>query len=145
MGLSHFLPRMTKIVKTWQSQKILVERFFWSESIQNVLKRISKRKSQNQNFFPLQNFFVGLSHFLPKITKPQGQNFLTGKNFWFLDFRFKIRFKTFWIDSDQKKFSTKICWLCHFFTILVILGKKWLSPRKKFCNGKKFSISRFSF
>ena len=43
--------------------------FFWSESIQNVLKRISKRKSRNQKFFPITNFFVGLSHFLPKMTK----------------------------------------------------------------------------
>ena len=34
---------------------------------------------------------------------------------------------------------------CHFSNILVILGKKWLSPRKKFCNGKKFRFRYFCF
>ena len=42
-----------------ESQKILVEKIFWSESIQNVLKRISKRKSQNRKFFPITKFFRG--------------------------------------------------------------------------------------
>ena len=48
LGLSHFL---AKIVKKWKSQKILVENFFWSESIQNALECILKQKSQNQKFF----------------------------------------------------------------------------------------------
>ena len=46
-----------KIVKEWLSQKNLVENLFWSESIQNVLKRILKRKSQNRKCFPIRNFF----------------------------------------------------------------------------------------
>ena len=43
--------------------------FFWSESIQNVLKRILKRKSRNRKFFPITKLFLGLSHFLAKIVK----------------------------------------------------------------------------
>ena len=34
-------------------------KFFWSESIQNVLKRNLKRKSRNHKFFPITNFFRG--------------------------------------------------------------------------------------
>ena len=51
--------KATKIVKKWQSQKIFVENFFWSESIQNVFKRILKRKSQNRKFFLITKFFRG--------------------------------------------------------------------------------------
>ena len=36
----------------WQSQEILVENFFRSESIQNLSKRILNRKSRNRKFFP---------------------------------------------------------------------------------------------
>ena len=43
----------------------------------------------------------------------------------------------------EKHFSKKFFWLCHVFTILVILAKK-PSPTKKILRGKKFSISRFS-
>ena len=49
-----------------------------------------------------------------------------GKKFRYRDFRFKIRFKTFWIDSDQN-FLTK-----SFFDYFGHLGKKWLSPWKNF-------------
>ena len=42
---------MTKIMKKWQSQKILVVKIFWSESIQNALERILKQKSHNRTFF----------------------------------------------------------------------------------------------
>ena len=52
---------IAKIVKKWQSQNILGENIL-SESIQDVSKRISKRKSGNRKFFPLQIFF-GFSHF----------------------------------------------------------------------------------
>ena len=52
-----------------QSQKNLVEIFFWSESIQNVLKRISKRKSQNRKFFPITKFFRGTQSFFAQNNK----------------------------------------------------------------------------
>ena len=58
-----------KIVKKWLSPKILVEKFFWSESIQNVSKRILNQKPRNRTFFPCQTFFVGLSRFPAKMTK----------------------------------------------------------------------------
>ena len=38
-------------------------KIFGSESIQNVLKRILKRKSRNQKIFSITKFFLGLSHF----------------------------------------------------------------------------------
>ena len=44
----------------WQSQKNFGRNFFWSESIQNVLKRMFKRKSRNRKFFPLQYFLLDL-------------------------------------------------------------------------------------
>ena len=62
------------------------------------------------------------------------------KFFRIFDFRFKIHFKTFWIDSDKKFFSTKIFWLCQFS---LFLSTNDLVP-EKFCNEKTFSFSSFS-
>ena len=45
-----------------------------------------------------------------------------GKNFRFWDFRFRIRFKTFWIDSDEKKFWPKVL-------KLVSAGARFSLPR----------------
>ena len=45
----------------------------------------------------------------------------------------------------KKIFSTKIFWLCHFFTILVILAEKRLSPTKKILHGKNFRFRDFRF
>ena len=53
LGLNRFSAKRPKIVKKWQSQKVLVEKIFWSESIQNVSKRILNRKSRNRKFFPV--------------------------------------------------------------------------------------------
>ena len=69
LGLSRFSAKRPKIVKKWKSQKFFVETFFWSESNQNVLKRILNENLEIEKFFPLQNFFVGLSHFCPKWPK----------------------------------------------------------------------------
>ena len=54
LGLNHFL---AKTVKKWLSQKILIENFFWSESIRNVSKRILNQKSRNREFFRLKFIF----------------------------------------------------------------------------------------
>ena len=45
-------------VKKFRSKK-----FFWSESIQDGLKRILNRKSRNRQSFPVQNFFRGTQSF----------------------------------------------------------------------------------
>ena len=50
-----FYPKWPKWWRNGEAEKFW-QKFFWSESIQNVLKRILKRKSQNRKFFPLQNF-----------------------------------------------------------------------------------------
>ena len=47
--------------------KFLVVKISWSESIYNVLKRISKRKSRNRNFFC--EFFCWDIHFLAAMAK----------------------------------------------------------------------------
>ena len=60
------------------------------------------------------------------------KKFYTVKNFRFLDFQFKIRFETFWIDSDMKRFFDQNFFSLSFFTISAILVKKGKSPRKNF-------------
>ena len=58
--------------------------------------------------------------------------------------RVKIRFKRFWIDSDQKIFSTTIFYLCRFFTILTIFTEKRLRHTKKnFTREKIFDFDIF--
>ena len=56
----------------------------------------------------------------------------------------KIRFKTFWIDSDKKIFSTKIFWFCHFLQFWSFWLKKQ-SPTKKIYTGKNFRLRDFRF
>ena len=55
-------------------------------------------------------------------------------HFWFWDFGFKMRFDTFWIDSDQN------FWLGHFFTVL---AKNHWVPEKKILKGKIFRFKIF--
>ena len=122
----HFGQKMTKLTANKIRGKILDFKIF-------SLKYVSKYPES----IAIKNFstkFFWLWHFLSF-----WPNIVTGKNFRFRDFRFKIRFKPFWIDSDQKKFLDQ-----HFLTwpFFIILAKKWLSPRQKFCNGKNL-ISRF--
>ena len=63
---------------------------------------------------------------------------------WFRDFQFKIRFKAFWIYSEQKIFRPKFLSL-SFFTILAILAEKRLGPTKKNYTGKNFRFRNFRF
>ena len=71
--MEFFAAKMAKVVKKRQSLKFWSKKFVWSESIQDALKRILNRKSQNQKYFPVTNFFLGLGHFLAKIVK-NGKN-----------------------------------------------------------------------
>ena len=52
-----FGPKTSKNVifgsKMVKNEKFWSKKFFWSESIQNALKRILKQKSQNRKFFPV--------------------------------------------------------------------------------------------
>ena len=48
------------------------------ESIKNVLKRISKRKSRNRKMFPITKIFPGLSHFFAKIVEKCQSPFFLG-------------------------------------------------------------------
>ena len=93
-----------------------------------IMNRLRPKKFRSKIFW-IGHFFNILGYFGQKMTKSQEK-----------DFRFRIRFETFWIGSDQKN-STKIFWLSHFFTIL---AEKQQSPRKKICKEKNLSISRFS-
>ena len=95
--------------------------------------------SRNFNFF---KFSMNCPQRWKKWLSPR-KNFVMGKNFRFRDFRFKIRFKTFWIDSDQKKFRPKFfdfAIFCHFwpknhvfwgFRVKIIFFKKIFHLRFK--------------
>ena len=96
----------------------------------------TKKKFFDQNFLPL-SFFRYFGHFRRKTTKSHEKKFYTGKTFRFRDFGLKYVLKR------SESISTKIFWLCHFFTILVILGKKWLSTRKNFKMGKICDFEAF--
>ena len=128
-------------------ENVVTEKYFEIFVFNFILKHSKSIPTQKiffeKNFY-LCHFFAILAILAKKRLSPT-KKIYTGKKFRFRDFRFKIHFKPFWIDSDQKNFSTKIFYLSHFFTILVILAEKRLSPTKKILHGKKFSISRFSF
>ena len=60
-----FEPKMLKNGKV----KNFCSKFFWSESSQNVLKRILKRKSRNRKFCSSKIFSLVLSRFVAKMIK----------------------------------------------------------------------------
>ena len=54
-----------------------------------------------------------------------------GKKFRFRDFRFKIRFETFRIDSDQKKFFDQNFLTLSFFHYFGPFGRKTTKTEQK--------------
>ena len=67
-----------------------------------------------------------------------------GKNFRFRDFRFKIRLKLFWIDSDQKIFFDQNFLPLSFFRYFGHFGRKTTkSHEKKFTREKIFDFEIF--
>ena len=60
---------MTKIVKKWQSQKILVEKFFLVGIDSECFETYFKTKISNRESFPCKFFFLGLSRFSAKMAK----------------------------------------------------------------------------
>ena len=71
------------------------------------------------------------------------KNFVMGKNFDFEIFILKYVSNHFETIPTKKIFSTKIFWLCHFFTILVILAEKTKSHEKNFTREKIFDFEIF--
>ena len=61
-----------------------------------------------------------------------------GINFRFWDFRFRIRFKTFWIDSDQFFFQPKLLTLPFFYDFRHF-GQKMTKSQEKILHWKKIS------
>ena len=79
--------------------------------LKNGLKHSESITTKNRpNFFD----FAIFHDFWQKWLSPR-KNFVVGKNFRFRDFRFKIRFEIFWIDSDQKKIRPKFSGLFIFY------------------------------
>ena len=120
-------------METWYSFRIanLFFETFWIDSDKKISTKI---------FRPC-HFFTILAILAKKQSPTKKKNY-TGKNFRFRDFQFKIRLKTFWIDSDQKKFRPK------FFELIIFhyfdhFGRKKQSPTKKFFTGKKFPFWYF--
>ena len=75
-----------------------------------------------------QNFYFAIFHHFGRKTT-ESKKIYTGKNFRFWDFRFKLRFETFRIDSDQKKFDKNFLTL-SFFSLFC---QFWIdSDQKKF-------------
>ena len=128
----HFLTKIfkngQKTVKKgqkWPKMKIFrpkfLKKFFFSESIQNVSKRILNRKSWFRKNFPVENFSLGLYRFLTKMTK--NENFST---------------KIF-----EKKFFFQKCW-SKILTMWPFWSKTVESQRKMF-NGEIFRNWLFQF
>ena len=115
----HFLTILTILAEKRQSprkkfnkgKKINFEIF----GLKYVLKHSEStptKKIFDQNFLTV--IFSLFWPFWPKKTVPRTK-FYTGKNFRFRDFQFKIRFKTFCIDYDQKKFEQNFLTLTFFY------------------------------
>ena len=65
-----------------------------------------------------------------------------GKKLRFRDFRFKMRFKKFWIDSNEKKIFDQNFLTLPFFHYF---GQKMTKSQKEIRNGKKFRFWDFRF
>ena len=94
--------------KFWFRAAWFIIRFetFWIDSIQ---------KNVRPNIFWLRHFVTILA-ILAEKRQSLSKKKLHRKNFPFRDFRFKIRFDTFWIDSDQKKLFRP-----NFFDFVIFL------------------------
>ena len=125
---------------------------------------VSPEKSQNGNIFEIEIFILKyvfnhsesiptkknfsiqnfcLCHFFdlwPRFSKNWLCKVIMGKNFRNRYFRFKTRFGPFRIDSDQKNFSTKNFYLCHYYDLWPHFSKKWLC---QVIMGKIFEIEIF--
>ena len=104
----------------------------------------SDQKNFRPKFFDLVIFSLFWS-FWPKKTKSDEKNFTREKNFRFWDFCFKIRFKAFWIDSDQKNFFDQNFLTSSFFHYFWSFCPKKQSPTKKILHGKNFRFRDFRF
>ena len=114
--LRQFFTILVEIRQSPRKKNLQEKNFDEIFGLKYVLKHsesIPTKKIVSTNNFWLGHFFTVLAK---KWLSPR--KIFNGKNFRFRDFRLKIRFKTFWIDSDQKIFFDKIFGLFHFFTIL---------------------------
>ena len=135
---NYFWQKMTKSKKNFVMGKSFDYAIFVLKYVSKHSESIPTQKKFSTKIFRLCHFFT----ILAKKRLSQRKNIVCGKNFRFRDFRFKTRFKIFWIDSDQKTFFDQNFLTEPFFTIF---GQKMTKSMKKFCNGKNFSLSRFSF
>ena len=92
--------KWSKMTKSENFRPKFLKKIFFSESIQNVSKRILNRKSRFRKFFPVENFSLGLYHFWrkwPKSEKISGQK-ITKMSFRRVSQRALKRpiFKIFW-------------------------------------------------
>ena len=109
--------------------------FSFQNTFWNILNRFRPKKKSTKNFC--------LCHFstCDPIFRKIGCQVTMGKNFRNRDFCFKTRFGPFWIDFDQKKFSTKNLSSPFFRPETPFFEKMAMSSH----NGHFFSKSRFSF
>ena len=96
-------------------------------------------KKASTKIFLTKAFFHYFGHFCRKKQSPT-RKFYTGKNFRFWDFCFKIRFKAFWSDSDQKNFRPKFFDFVIFSLFWSFWPKKTKSDEKNFTREKIFDF-----
>ena len=128
---------MTKS-KNFTREKLFDFEIFVLKHVSNYSESIPTKKIFSTKIFWLCHFFTILAILAEKRLSPT-KKILHGKNFWLRDFRLKIRFKAFWIHSDQFFFHQFFYTLSFFH----YFGRKKQSPTRKILHGKKFSILRF--
>ena len=80
-----FFQKMVKNDQKWSKMNIFEKknRIFFFKWIQNVSKRILNRKSWFRKKIPVENFFLGLNHFLTKMAKKWKLSKKNFENFFF--------------------------------------------------------------
>ena len=102
-------------------KKIFFEIFVLKYVLKHFESIPTKKFFSAKIFWPC-HFFTILAE---KWLSPR-KSFVMGKNYRFRDFRFRIRFETFWIDSEKKIFFRKFFrkFLIFFFDFWPFLAKK---------------------
>ena len=124
----HFGRKTTKShEKNFTLEKIFDFEIFILKYVSNYSESIPTKKKFRSKFFTFVIFSL-FWPFWPKTTKSHEKKIYAGKNFRFRDFRFKIRFKLFRIDSDKKFFQPKF----FGFAIFLLFWPKMTKFEKNF-------------
>ena len=130
------------MTKKWKFLKIFGRKKFFFGIDSKCFETYFKTKISKSKIFSHYKIFFGLVVFgqkSEKMTESHEKNYRREKFFRFRYFHSKMRFETFWINSD-KKIRPKF----FDFVIFCFFSRKTTDFQQKILHGKKFSISRFS-